>query len=63
MEDTLDHHYRQPVQDHRSMGGVEVEGSQGPVDMKDHNMAAEEEGILQVVRWGCPRKAEDQKVP
>ena len=33
--------------------------------MKDHNMAAVEEGILQVevVRWGCTRKAEDQKVP
>ena len=43
-------------------------GSQGPVDMKDHNKAAKEEGILdhkqvEVVWWGCPCKAEDQKVP
>ena len=27
LEDTLDHHDRQPIQDHRNMGGVEVEGS------------------------------------
>lgn len=67
MEDTSDHHDREPVQDYRNMDGVEVEGSHDPVDMRDRNMAAEEVGILDhnrvEVQWGCPRKAEDQKIP
>ena len=68
VEDTLDHHDREPVQDYRNMADVEEEGSQGLVDMRDHNMAAEEEGTLdynqvEAVWWGYSRKVEADQIP
>ena len=67
VEDTLDHHDKEPVQGYHNMDGVVVEGSQGPVDVKDRNMAAEEVGIwdhnrVEVEQWEYLHKVEDQKV-